>query len=165
MTDAASPQSLAEVHSEDTGTLAPESRDRRADDPRDLDPRLRVIVDTLLAKRGLDIVVMDLHPVTDVADYFVLCTGTSDLHVRSLAEDVVDRLKDSGHRPWHVEGMAHRRWVLVDAVDIVIHVFRSDAREHYALERLWGDAELYAVEDDAGQPATAALSADRERIP
>ena len=112
------------------------------------DPRLRVIVDSLLGKKGLDLVVMGLGEVTDVADYFVLCTGSSDLHVKSLAEDVVDKLKESGHRPWHVEGMEQRRWVLVDIVDVVIHIFRDDARAHYALERLWGDAKLFAIKDD-----------------
>ena len=119
-----------------------------ASDPRSRDPRLRVIVDSLLGKKGLDLVIMGLGEVTDVADYFVLCTGSSDLHVKSLAEDVVDKLKESGHRPWHVEGMEQRRWVLVDIVDVVVHIFRDDAREHYALERLWGDAKLFAIKDD-----------------
>ena len=112
------------------------------------DPRLRVIVDSLLGKKGLDLVIMELGEVTDVADYFVLCTGASDLHVKSLAEDVVEKLKESGHRPWHVEGMEQRRWVLVDIVDVVVHIFRDDAREHYARERLWGDAKLFAIKDD-----------------
>ena len=112
------------------------------------DPRLRVIADALVGKKGLDIVVMGLRSVTDIADFFVLCTGASDLHVRSLAQEVVDRLRESGDRPWHVEGMQQGRWVLVDNVDIVVHVFNGDAREHYALERLWGDAELFAIVDD-----------------
>ncbi len=116
-------------------------------DPRVRDPRLRIIVDSLLEKKGLDIVIMGLQAVTDVADYFVLCTGSSDLHVKSLAEGVVDKLKESGNRPWHVEGMEQRRWILVDIVDVVVHVFGNDARGHYALERLWGDAELFTVED------------------
>ncbi len=120
---------------------------QETNDPRVRDPRLRVIVDSLLEKKGLDIVIMGLEAVTDVADYYVLCTGSSDLHVKSLAEEVVDKLKESGHRPWHVEGMEQSRWVLVDIVDVVVHVFRNDAREHYALERLWGDAELFAIED------------------
>jgi ribosome-associated protein len=114
----------------------------------DYDPRLRIIADALLGKKGLGIVVMGLRAVTDVADFFVLCTGASDQHVRSLAQEVVDRLRESGDRPWHVEGMQQGRWVLVDSVDIVVHVFSIDAREHYALERLWGDAELLAIVDD-----------------
>ena len=122
-------------------------------DPRPLDPRLGIIVDALLEKKGLYIVVMTLGTVTDVADYFVLCTGSSDMQVQSLAQEVVDRLKKAGHRPWHVEGMQSRRWILVDLVDIVVHIFRNDAREHYALERLWGDAEMFTVADD-GEPAT-----------
>ena len=134
---------------EATESLSPSDGDSETDDPRVRDPRLRITVDALLEKKGLDIVIMGLAAVTDVADYFVVCTGSSDLHVRSLAEEVVDQLKESGHRPWHVEGMEQKRWILVDIVDVVVHVFRNDAREHYALERLWGDAELFTVKDDA----------------
>jgi ribosome-associated protein len=133
---------------EPTESFPSSDGDSQKDDPRVRDPRLRVIVDALREKKGLDIVIMGLEAVTDVADYFVLCTGSSDLHVRSLAQEVVDQLKESGHRPWHVEGMEQKRWILVDVVDVVVHVFRNDAREHYALERLWGDAELFTVEDE-----------------
>ena len=129
------------------------------------DPLIRDITDALLAKKALDIIVMDLRAVTDVADYFVLCTGSSDLHVRSLAEDVVERLKEAGHRPWHVEGMAQRRWVLVDVVEVVVYIFGRDAREHYALERLWGDAELFTVDDGGERPVVAEFSSEGEPAP
>ncbi len=115
-------------------------------------PRLQVIVETLQNKKGLDIAVMDLRQVSDAADFFVLCTGTSDAHVRALSEDVVDSMRRAGDRPWHVEGTQTRRWVLVDLVDIVIHILRSEAREFYALERLWGDAEIHRFEDQWDDP-------------
>jgi len=95
---------------------------------------------------------MDLRQVSDTADYFVLCTGTSDAHVRALSEDVADRMRQLGDRPWHVEGTQTRRWVLIDLVDIVVHVFRREAREFYALERLWGDAEIQRFEDQWEDP-------------
>ena len=125
---------------------------------------MRLIVDTLRDKKGLDLLVLDLRQVSDVADYFVLCTGTSEPHVRALAGDLVERLRAEGHRPWHVEGMGTLRWVLVDLVDIVVHVFRRDAREFYALERLWGDADTTAFddgeEDEDVVPAAGELGGD-----
>ena len=94
---------------------------------------------------GVDILVIDLRSLSDVSDYFVLCTGTSDLHVRSLSSEVVAALKGIGQPPWHVEGMAQRKWVLIDLVDIVVHVFRAETREYYSLERLWGDAPCTSI--------------------
>ncbi len=104
------------------------------------DPLLGLILRTLRDKKALDPVVIDLRGISDAADYFVLCSGTSDPHVRSLADDLVEYLRGQGHRPWHVEGRQSLRWVLVDLVDIVVHIFRQEARDFYALERLWGDA-------------------------
>ena len=114
-----------------------------------------MIVETLQSKKGLDIAVMDLRQVSDAADFFVLCTGTSDAHVRALSDDVVESLRRVGERPWHVEGAQTRRWVLIDLVHIVVHVLRREAREFYALERLWGDADIYQFEDQWGDPAEA----------
>ena len=121
--------------------------DATRSDPLRRDPRLRTIATALHARKASDVLLMDLRSVSDVADYFILCTATSDPHIKSLVTDLVDELKDSGHRPWHVEGLEQRRWVLVDLVDIVIHVFRPDAREYYALERLWGDAECTELQE------------------
>ncbi|MBT3345238.1 MAG: ribosome silencing factor [Gemmatimonadetes bacterium] len=111
------------------------------------DERLRLIVETLQDKKALDVVALDLQGLSDSADYFIICTGMSDPHVRSIGGDLVDALRQAGHRPWHVEGLDSLRWVLVDLVDVVIHVFRHEAREFYALERLWGDAEAVRFED------------------
>ncbi len=102
--------------------------------------RVRRIVDLLQDKKGLDIVQLDLRAVTDTTDFFVLCSGTSELHVKALAEDLCDQLRTAGEGPWHVEGFETGRWVLLDFVDIVVHIFRQEIREFYALERLWGDA-------------------------
>lgn len=110
------------------------------------DPRLERIVEILRDKKALDILLMDLRAVTDTADFFVLCSGTSELHVKALAEEVCEQSKAAGHAPWHLEGFEARRWVLIDFVDIVVHIFRQEIREFYALERLWGDAERTAFE-------------------
>jgi ribosome-associated protein len=117
------------------------------------DPRLAMIVDVLLDKKALDITLMDLREISDTADFFVLCTGNSDQQVKTLAQDVRDHLKIQGHPPWHLEGMDTSRWILIDYADLVVHVFRREAREFYALERLWGDAEIQQIEDNWGVPA------------
>ncbi len=90
---------------------------------------------------------IDLRGVSDAADFFIICSGTSEPHVRALANDVANTLREAGHKPWHVEGIESLRWVLVDLVDVVIHIFRQEARDFYALERLWGDADMSRLGD------------------
>lgn len=97
-------------------------------------------------RKGGDMVVLDLRGISDATDYFFLVTGTSDMHVRAIAEHVVEELKKDGVRPSHVEGLRSGRWVLIDYIDFVIHVFHPAAREFYQLERLWGDAPAHALE-------------------
>lgn len=91
-------------------------------------------------KLATDIVVLDLRKVTDFTDFFVICTGSVDVHVKAIADYVENELRKLGWRPLHVEGADRNRWVLLDYVDIVIHVFQPEARGYYSLERLWGDA-------------------------
>jgi len=97
-------------------------------------------------RKGVDMLVMDLRGISNATDFFFLVSGTSDMHVRSIAEHVIDELKKEGHRPSHVEGLRAGRWVLIDYIDFVIHVFHPAAREFYQLERLWGDAPTLALE-------------------
>ena len=119
------------------------------------DPLLEPILETLRDRKALDLVVIDLRGISDTADYFVLCSGTSEPHIRSLTDDLVDQLRRQGHRPWHVEGRQSLRWVLVDFVDVVVHIFGREAREFYGLERLWGDAPATRLPDgwEEEQPA------------
>ncbi|MBI2951676.1 ribosome silencing factor [bacterium] len=106
-------------------------------------------VEALRSRKGEDILVMDLRGVTDLVDYFVLCTGNSDTQVKALADAVVEALERDGTGPWHVEGYEGRKWVLVDAVDVAVHVFQGPVREFYRLERLWGDARMEMIPDEA----------------
>jgi ribosome-associated protein len=103
---------------------------------------------TVLAgdRKGVDLLVMDLRGISNATDFFLLVSGTSDMHVRSIAEHVIDELKKEGVRPSHVEGLRTGRWVLIDYIDFVVHVFHPTAREFYQLERLWGDAPTQAIE-------------------
>ncbi len=97
-------------------------------------------VDAGLAKKASRPVALDLTGLGGVCDYFVILSGSSEVQVKAIAESVEDRLRDAGARPWHVEGLEGRRWVLLDYVEIVVHVFHEKTREYYMLDRLWGDA-------------------------
>ena len=114
-------------------------------DPLSKDPRLSLIAGILQEKKAEDILVLDLRQVSDAADCFIICSAPSDPHVKAIVTALVESLRAAGHRPWHVEGMEQRRWVLIDLVDIVVHVFLPQVREYFALERLWGDAERMAL--------------------
>lgn len=105
----------------------------------DLLRRVVGAVDDLKANR---IQVLDLRPVSDATDYFVIASGTSEGHVRGIADRVVGDLGRHGVRPHHVEGVSGGRWVLLDFVDLVVHVFHPEARAFYRLERLWDDAPV-----------------------
>jgi ribosome-associated protein len=87
-----------------------------------------------------DLVALDLRGLTDATDWFIVASGTSDAHVRGIANAVLRKLEDAGIRPHHVEGVPGGRWVLLDFVDVVVHLFHPEARGFYQLERLWNDA-------------------------
>jgi ribosome-associated protein len=94
-------------------------------------------------KKALDIVEIDLRSVIDYTDYFVICSGTSDRQVKAICDGIHAGLKHAhGVSPRRVEGLAQARWVLMDYLDVVVHVFVPELREFYALERLWGEAPL-----------------------
>lgn len=107
----------------------------------------RACIEQLLSRKAEDIAVIDLRKTADFVDYFILCTGTSDVHVRALTDAVIEGLKSQGQRPYHVEGYDMRKWVLIDFVDIIVHIFQAESRRFYGLERLWGDAPIERVED------------------
>jgi ribosome-associated protein len=92
------------------------------------------------AKKATDPVGLDLRELEGVADYFLICSGSSEVQVKAIAEAVEEKLGSVGLKPWHVEGLEGRRWVLLDYVELVVHVFHERTREYYLLERLWGDA-------------------------
>ncbi len=119
------------------------------------EPGIARVVEILQDKKALAVTLLDLRDVTDTCDYFLLCTGTSEQHIRSLADEVRDQLAAMGEKPWHIEGVDTRRWVLIDYVDFVVHIFRKEARDFYALERLWGDAERTDFPDES-EPEEAA---------
>lgn len=92
-----------------------------------------------------DVFLLDLRGVSDMTDFFIVASGTSDTHVRSVGQHLIEDLKKEGATAHHVEGIPQGRWVLLDFVDFVVHVFHPTLRQFYQLERLWGDAEVITV--------------------
>jgi ribosome-associated protein len=122
--------------------------------PTEHDPAVRLELTPILERatalaadrKAADMLVMDLRGISNATDYFLVVSGTSDMHVRAIAEHIIEELKREGVRPSHVEGLRTGRWVLIDYIDFVIHVFHPAARDFYQLERLWGDAPTLALE-------------------
>ena len=106
---------------------------------------LRTAVQAIHDLKGVDVQVLDLRGLTDAMDYFVIASGTSEGHVRGIGQKVQDALDACGWGSGNTEGLASGRWVLIDAVDVVIHLFHPETRRFYQLERLWGDAPHVAV--------------------
>jgi ribosome-associated protein len=99
-----------------------------------------------LENKANDVLILGLQGVTDMTDYFVIASGTSDTHVRALGEHILEDLKKDGARAHHVEGLPQGRWVLLDYVDFVVHLFHPSLRSFYQIERLWADADEVPLE-------------------
>lgn len=99
-------------------------------------------------RKASDVLALDLRGISSATDFFVLATGNSDVQVKAIAEHIVEELKKEDARPDHVEGMEGGRWVLLDYIDFVVHVFHPQARDFYQLENLWGDAPRWVAEDE-----------------
>ena len=110
----------------------------------------------MLDKKALDVQVLHVAPLTSLADYLVIGSAESDRQTRAIADSVADVLARVGERPLSLEGTTSGQWVLIDFGDVVAHVFRQDTRSHYALERLWSDAQQIPVPGEAPVPIAAA---------
>lgn len=115
------------------------TRPRVRSGPATLD-LLRRAAEAAVSKKATDLVALDLRDLDGVSDYFLICSAGSDVQVKAVAEAVEDQLLEVGEKPWHVEGLEGRRWVLLDYVQMVVHVFHQQTRDYYMLDRLWGDA-------------------------
>jgi ribosome-associated protein len=99
------------------------------------------------AKKALDLILLDLREITLIADYFVICSGSSNTHIRGLADFVMEEFEKEGIRANRVEGYQNADWVLLDYGDVIIHIFSEELREYFSLERLWGDAPQVPVSE------------------
>ena len=111
------------------------------------DKLCRLVVHGMLEKKAANIVVMDMRKVKNsITDFFVICSGNTDTQIDAIATSVDEEVfKASKINPWHQEGKQNKEWILLDYIDVVVHVFRKDRRKFYDLESLWGDAELTQI--------------------
>jgi len=107
-----------------------------------------IIAQLMLAKKGTDVYIMDLQGLTTITDYFVICSAESDVQVKAIKDHITEQLRLHAVKPWHVEGEEAMHWVLLDFVDVVVHIFQPETRQFYSLERLWGDAKITEVTDE-----------------
>lgn len=110
----------------------------------------KYIVKGIQEKKGTDIVVLDFKGVGNaIADRFIICTGASDTQVDSISDSVEKEvLEGAEEKPWHREGFQNKEWILLDYVNVVVHIFKSNVRSFYGLEELWGDATITRIEDE-----------------
>ena len=110
---------------------------------------LAPIIEGIQKVKGKNILVLDLDEIPQaVAKNFVICTGDSNIQVGAIADAIDEEVeKREGETPWHKEGLQNRQWVILDYIDIVVHIFHKDWRDFYNLEGLWGDAKFRQIED------------------
>jgi len=117
-----------------------------------LDERTRICVEAADSRQADDIVSLDMTPHSSIADRFVVCQGRSDRQVKAIADAVEEQLGKNGEKPRAVEGYQTGSWILIDYVDLVVHIFDPETREFYGLERLWGQAREAAVPESSAYP-------------
>lgn len=106
------------------------------------------ITQIILSKKGFKIRILDLRKLSAFADFFVICSASSDTQVKAIADAVDKELRERGIKTYHREGYEALNWVLLDYFDVVVHIFKTEAREYYNLEKLWGDAKVIEIDDE-----------------
>ncbi len=101
---------------------------------------LKIALKAVEDKKALDVIVLDISGIASFADYFLICTGDSSRQIQAIADEVESKLEEGGYKANHIEGYRNAEWVLIDYIDLVVHVFSKSARAYYDLERLWRDA-------------------------
>lgn len=137
------PDSMPFNDDEDAATPMPERmRSGEADE------LARLCADMMIEKKAHDVVMLDISKLTDVSDYFIVCSADSDTHLKAIADAVVDGALQAGIKPYRTEGWQGRTWIIIDFVEVVAHIFYHETRDFYKIERLWGDAVVTKVEDE-----------------
>ena len=122
------------------------------------------IANLIFNKKGYDVTILDLRNLASFADYFVICSADSDTQVKAIADEVDKQLKDEGIKCWHKEGYMALNWVLLDYVDVVVHIFKKESRQFYNIEKLWGDAPSVLVEDPTLKKETKTVKPKQKTI-
>lgn len=114
------------------------------------DKQISLIIKGIEDVKGKDISILDLREIENtICDYFVICTATSNTQVDAIVNSIRKTVsKEMQEKPWNVEGLTNSEWVLIDYVNIIVHVFQKHIREHYDIESLWGDAKLTQIESN-----------------
>lgn len=99
-------------------------------------------------KKAEDLIVLNMHGLSTIADYFIICHGNSDKQVQAISREIKKRVEELGIEIKRIEGFHEAKWVLVDLGDVVVHVFHRDERDYYHLERLWGDAPIETIQGE-----------------
>ena len=115
----------------------------------------RAVAALVSDRKGADILVLDLSERSSITDYFVLCTGRSDVQVQAICERVIEGLREDGIRPSSFEGLENGQWALLDYGDVIVHVFQKSSRELYDLEKLWSEAPRWIYDGSAVLSATS----------
>jgi ribosome-associated protein len=105
----------------------------------------QLVVQAAAEKKAFDILVMDLRERSDLTDFFVICSATSRMQVQAITDSILDQVYESPHKLSSREGYTSGNWVVLDLIDVVVHIFHKDVRAQYDLERLWGDVPLVEV--------------------
>jgi ribosome-associated protein len=112
------------------------------------DQLIEAIGEALLSKKAENILRLDVRNLTTLTDYFIVCHATSDSQVKALADIVIEDVKNTfGERVWRKEGHTTNRWIVLDYVNVVVHIFLRDLREYYGIERMWSDSEISEIKD------------------
>lgn len=106
------------------------------------------IIGFIRNKKGYDIKILNLQSLSSIADYFIICSGSATMQVKAIADEIDKKFREQGIKCYHKEGYDSLNWVLLDYLDVVVHVFRSESREFYSLEKIWGDAEITEIENE-----------------
>lgn len=108
----------------------------------------KMIAEIIKTKKGFDINILDLRKLSGIADFFVVCSADADRQVKAIADEVDEKLHNQGIRCFHKEGYETMNWIILDYFDVIVHVFRAEARNYYNLEKLWGDAPVIKIKND-----------------
>ena len=106
------------------------------------------VSDLMLAKKARNIRILDVRSVTPMTEFFINCTSDSHPQTKAISDHIEDELRKDGVKPWHIEGIENREWILMDYVNIIVNIFSQKSREYYQLERLWGDAVITEIADE-----------------
>ena len=108
----------------------------------------KMIAEIIKSKKGFDINILDLRKLSGIADCFIVCSADADRQVKAIADEIDEQLHNKGIRCFHKEGFETLNWVILDYFDVIVHVFKADARSYYNLEKLWGDAPVIKIKNE-----------------